>query len=235
MEETAMRALDIMTTPVVTTTPDTTIHEAAKLLADHRISGMPVVDAAGNVVGIISEGDLLHRVETGTQTGRRSWWLEFVAGTRDLATRYVKEHGHKVGDVMSEHVFTIHESTSLSEIADLLERQRIKRVPVLREGKLVGIVSRSNLIRALAAFTPAEADVGSYDDVALRDAVVDALSGYRWALPKGSVFVKDGIVHLWGVIESEQEERAMCVAAEEVPGVKGVESHLAFPVIIPAM
>ncbi|CAB3751139.1 CBS domain-containing protein [Paraburkholderia solisilvae] len=230
-----MRALDIMTTPVVTTTPDTTIHEAAKLLADHRISGMPVLDAAGNVVGIISEGDLLHRVETGTDAGRRSWWLDFVAGTRELAARYVKEHGHKVGDVMSENVISIHESTPLKEIADLLERHRIKRVPVLREDRLVGIVSRSNLIRALAALSQPDTDADSYDDAALRDAIVAALAGYRWALPKGSVFVKDGIVHLWGVIESEQEGRAICVAAERVSGVKGVESHLAFPVVIPAM
>jgi CBS domain-containing protein len=235
MEETAMRALNIMTTPVVTTTPDTTIHDAAKLLAEHRISGIPVVDAAGNLVGIISEGDLLHRVETGTEADRRSWWLDFLAGTRELAARYVREHGHKVGDVMSQKVITIVESTSLREIADLLERHRIKRVPVLREGKLVGIVSRSNLIRALAAITLDEADSGSYDDASLRDAVVDALSGYRWALPKGSVFVKDGVVHLWGVIESEQEGRAICVTAEGVPGVIGVESHLAYPVVIPAM
>jgi len=230
-----MRALDIMTTPVVSTTPDTAIHEAARLLADHRISGMPVIDAAGNIVGIISEGDLLHRVETGTDALRRSWWLDFMAGTRELAARYIKEHGHKVRDVMSENVITIDESTTLRDIADTLERHRIKRVPVLQDGRLVGIVSRSNLIRALATFTQAEADSGAYDDAALRDAVVDALAGYRWALPRGSVFVKDGVVHLWGVIESEQEGRAICIAAEAVPGVREVESHLAFPVIIPAL
>jgi CBS domain-containing protein len=229
-----MRALDIMTTSVITATPDMTIHAAAKLLADNRISGMPVVDANGQMVGIVSEGDLLRRAETGTGVGRRAWWLELLSSTRELAATYVKEHAHVIGDVMSTRVVSINEDMPLREIADILERRRVKRVPVLKDGKLVGIVSRSNLIRALASLTPPD-DVASPDDASLRDAVVAAMKGQRWGLAKDGVLVQDGVVHLWGVIESEEEGRAIRVAAEGVPGVKSVESHLAFPTVVPTL
>lgn len=147
-----MRALDIMTPSVVTATPDMTIHDAARLFVDHHISGMPVVDATGQVVGIVSQGDLLHRAENGTGHGKRPWWLEFLLSSpREQAARYVKEHGRLVGDVMSNQVISIFEDMPLDQIADLMERRHLKRVPVLTEGKLVGIVSRSNLIRALVA------------------------------------------------------------------------------------
>lgn len=231
-----MRASDVMTTQVVTVTPDTTIHAAAKLLADHHISGLPVVDANGAVIGIVSEGDLLHRAEIGTGAQRRAWWLELLSSTRELAQAYTKEHANLVKDVMSDNVISVAEDTPLGEIADVLERNRIKRVPVMSDGKLVGIVSRANLIRALASVTPPEpAPATVADDAAIRDAVLAALRGHRWSLPRQNVIVTAGVVHVWGVIESEEEGRAIRVAAETVPGVKKVESHLDFPPVIPAM
>ncbi|MPW19376.1 CBS domain-containing protein [Paraburkholderia sp. CNPSo 3157] len=230
-----MRALDIMTTPVVTATPDMTIHDAARLFVDNGISGMPVVDEDGKVIGIVSQRDLLHRVENGTGHGKRRWWLEFLLSSpREQAARYVKEHGHVVGDVMCNQVISISEDMSLAQIADLMERRHLKRVPVLKDGKLVGIVSRSNLIRALASVVPA-VDAISLDDASLRDAIVRAMRGQRWRVPKQGVLVKDGVAHLWGVIESEEEKRAIHIAAECVPGVKRVEYHLEFPSVIPTL
>jgi CBS domain-containing protein len=230
-----MRALDIMTPAVVTATPEMTIHDAATLFVEHHISGMPVVDADGKVVGIVSQGDLLHRVETGTGRSKRPWWLELLASSpREQAARYVKEHGHTVGDVMCDTVISITEDMPLQQIADLMERRHLKRVPVLKDGKLVGIVSRSNLIRALASVAPV-VDSAAHDDASLRDAIVMEMHGQRWGLPKQGVLVKDGVAHLWGVIESEEEKRAIHVAAEGVPGIKRVESHLVFPSVIPSL
>ncbi|AOK62607.1 CBS domain-containing protein [Burkholderia ubonensis] len=230
-----MRASDVMTPVVITVTPETTVHAAAKLLADNHIGGMPVVDANGRVVGFVSEGDLLHRVEIGTGKRRRAWWLEVLASTRELAGAYVKEHGHAVKDVMNDRVIAVTEDTPLDEIADTFERYRIKRVPVLKDGELVGIVSRANLIRALASMPEKSMPPETPDDSALRDSVLTELRDQRWALPRENVIVRDGVVHLWGVIDSEEERRAVLVAAEGVPGVKRVESHLEYPGIIPTM
>ena len=193
-----MRALDIMTTSVVTATPDMTIHDAARLFVDHHISGMPVVVANGQVVGIVSQGDLLHRVENGTGHGKRPWWLEFLLSSpREQAARYVKEHGHVVGDVMCDQVISIPEDMPLDKIADLMERRHLKRVPVLKDDKLVGIVSRSNLIRALAS-VPLAVDSAAHDDASLRDAIVLEMHGQRWGLPKQGVLVKDGVAAIYG-------------------------------------
>jgi CBS domain-containing protein len=230
-----MRALDVMTPFVITASLDMTVRDAAKQLVDNHISGMPVVDASGKVVGVVSEGDLLHRVETGTASRRRSWWLEFLTSNRQLASTYIKEHAHRVKDVMSERVISVSEETPLAEIADLLERYRIKRVPVLKDGKLVGIVSRANLIRALASVEPGAQTLSTPSDQDIRVAVVQALREQRWALPPENVIVTGSVVHLWGVIESEEEHRAICITAEGVPGVKSVESHLEYPPMIPAM
>lgn len=230
-----MRALDIMTPSVVTATPDMTIHDAARLFVDNRISGMPVVDADGNVVGIVSQGDLLHRVENGTTHGKRPWWLDLLLSSpREQAARYVKEHGHVVGDVMCERVVSIPEDMPLDQIADLMERRHLKRVPVLKDGKLVGIVSRSNLIRALAS-VPLNVDSALHDDASLRDAILREMDGQSWRLPKQGVIVKEGVAHLWGVVESAEEKRAIRVAAESVPGVKRVEYHLEFPSVGPTL
>jgi CBS domain-containing protein len=230
-----MHALDIMTPSVVTATPDMTIYDAARLFVDNHIGGMPVVDADGQVVGIISHSDLLHRVENDTCHQKRPWWLEFLLSSpREQAARYVKEHGHVVGDVMCDQVISISEDMPLDQIADLMERRHLKRAPVLKDGKLVGIVSRSNLIRALASVAPA-VDSASHDDASLRDAIVLEMHGQGWGLAKQAVLVKDGVAHLWGVIESEEEKRAIRIAAEGVPGVKRVEYHLEIPSVIPTL
>jgi CBS domain-containing protein len=229
-----MRAIDVMTPSVICAQPDMTVQDAAKRLVENRISGMPVVDESGVLAGIISEGDLLRRIETSTQT-RNSWWLEMLSSTRELASVFVKEHGRLVRDVMSTEVLTVNEQTPLVEIAELMERRSIKRVPVVRDGKMVGIVSRANLIRALAS-VPASVKAGSAaSDREIAEAIVTALQGKRWALSKESVIVVDGVAHLWGVIESEEEERALCIAAEEVEGVKEARTHLSFPTIMPLM
>jgi CBS domain-containing protein len=230
-----MRAFDIMTTSVVTARPDMTIHDAAKLFVDKHIGGMPVVDANGQVVGIVSHRDLLHRVENGTGRSKRPWWFEVLASSpRDEAARYVKEHGRLVGDVMSDQVISITEDMPLQQIADLMERRHLKRVPVLKNGKLVGIVCRANLIRALVSVEPI-VDGQAHDDASLRDAIVRAMHGQRWGLSKQGVLVKDGVAHLWGVIESDEERRAIRIAAEGVPGVKRVVSHVEAPGVVPTL
>ncbi|WP_118184508.1 CBS domain-containing protein [Paraburkholderia phosphatilytica] len=229
-----MQASDIMTTDVITVTPETSVYHAAALLTEHRISGMPVVDDEGQVVGIVSEGDLLHRIETGTLRRQRTWLAEFLHSTRELAGEYLKEHALKVGDVMTDNVISVRPTSSLGEIADLLDRHHIKRVPVLQEGRVVGIVSRSNLIHMLAGEAPSDAKTQAADETIHRHAV-QALGGHRWAMAAENLVVVDGIVHVWGTVRSEEERDAIRVTIERVPGVKGVENHLGYPVVIPAM
>ncbi|MFC0396973.1 CBS domain-containing protein [Paraburkholderia rhizosphaerae] len=230
-----MRAVDVMTTSVIFASPEMSVREAAGLLVKHSISAMPVTDADGNLVGIVSEGDLLRRSEIGTGVRQRSWWLQFLASTRELAGEYVKEHAQTVNDVMITDVITVDEETPLVEVADLLERRRIKRVPVVKNGKVTGIVSRANLVRALASADLRTAPVTAPGDAELRDAVVNAMAGQRWALPREHVIVADGVVHLWGTITSEEQRTALCVSAQNVPGVKEVSSHLDYAVVLPAM
>jgi CBS domain-containing protein len=175
-----MRAIDVMTGNVITVTPETSIRELAKLLSDHGISGVPVVDEANSLVGIVSEGDLLHRTETGTERRvqpRRVRWLDGLMSDSNVARDYLKSHGRQVRDVMTRDVISVQETTELAEIADLLETKQIRRVPVVRDGKIVGIVSRANLVRALA-MAPAETASGNVlDDFAIRDALLTELRG----------------------------------------------------------
>jgi len=165
-----MRAMDVMTTDVITVDPETTVQALATLLAERGISGAPVVDASGRLVGIVSEGDLLHRAEIGTarrhRERRRSWWLDHFAA--ELARDYVKSHGRTVKDIMTRDVVTVTEDTDLGEVAALLEAKRIKRVPVTRDGKVIGIISRANLVRALAATKGAPPREGEDDDRTIR-------------------------------------------------------------------
>jgi len=230
-----MRALDVMTRKVITVDPETPVREAARIFAENDISGAPVVDDEGRLLGMITEGDLLHRAETGTQARRRSWWLEFFSSNRELAATYIKENARLVKDVMTGKVISVKETTPVREIADLLERHRIKRVPVLFDGELLGIVSRANLVKALASVPKEASSAASEADEVIREAVLRELAAHRWALPVENVIVNAGTVHLWGVVTSVEQARAMCVAAENVPGVKAVEDHTGFPVVIPAM
>ena len=221
-----MRAMDVMTSEVITVDENATVPEAAKLLAEYGISAVPVVDKGNRVIGMVSEGDLLHRAETGTER-RRSWWPEMVSSTNELAGEYIKSHSGKVKDIMTRGVLSVTEETAVADIAVLLETNRIKRVPVLRDGKLVGIVSRANLVRALAMTISEAADGAEADDRSIRDKLLAELRAQKWAeISPANVTVKDGVVHLWSSYLSEQEKRALVVAAENVPGVRRVEDHM---------
>jgi len=221
-----MRAMDVMTSEVITVDEDASVQSAAKLMANHGISAVPVVDKDNRVIGMVSEGDLLHRAETGTER-RRSWWLEIMASTNQLAGEYLKSHSGRVKDVMTRDVISVTDTTPVADIAVLLETNRIKRVPILRDGKLVGIVSRANLVRALAMTVNEPASGDETDDRTIRDKLLAELKVQKWAeVSPANIIVKDGVVHLWSSYFSEQEKRALVVAAETSPGVRRVEDHM---------
>ncbi|WP_457091863.1 CBS domain-containing protein [Microvirga sp. P5_D2] len=219
-----LTAADVMTTTVVTVSPETPITEVARLLHERGISGVPVQEADGKVVGIVSEGDLIgHAGAIGEQ--RRSWWLRLLTGEDALARDYVKTHGRTVKDVMTPRVITVPETASLADIARLMERHGIKRVPVVRDDRLVGIVSRGNLLQALAA-TDISKDVNA-NDRAIRERLTAELKAQPWASTlTRNIVVEKGTVHLFGFVRSEEERRALRIAAENVPGVTTVEDHL---------
>jgi CBS domain-containing protein len=234
-----MRAMDIMTTPVITVTPDTTVQDLAKLLSEKGISGVPVVEQDDRLVGIVSEGDLLHRAETGTERRlqrRRSWWLDSVATEAEAARDYVKAHGRFVRDIMSRDVITVSDTTDLAEVAMVLETKLIKRVPVVRDGKVVGIISRANLVRALATTTSAPAIVADADDRTIRERLLTELRGQRWAnIWASDLMVRDRVVHIWvSEDQPESEKEALRIAAENIPGVRRVEEHVVPAPVIPA-
>jgi CBS-domain-containing membrane protein len=221
-----MQAKDVMTTKVVTVRPDARVEHIAALLLERRISGVPVVEADGRLVGIVTEGDLMRRPELGTER-HRGWWLRLFGDERERAAEYARAHGSRAADVMTRNVVTVTEETSLGEIARLLEERRIKRVPVLRDGKVVGIVSRANLLHALAARPVATAAERLVDDRSIRDAVVRVLEREDLATHGPlNVIVTNGVVELWGLVESEEERRAIRVAAETVPGVVALKDNL---------
>jgi len=216
-----MRAIDVMVRDVVTVRPDTDVAEAIKLLAEHDVSALPVVGAGGNLVGVLSEADLIHRVEIGTEK-RRPWWLEAVTGASTLAAEFAKSHGKKVGEVMTSGATSVSEDTSLSEIAALFERNRIKRVPVVKDGKLVGVVSRSNLVQALASVV-GRIDQHDEGDRQIRLELLSRLQEQTWTdFGSRNITVADGVVHLWGLVGSEAERKALLALAESVPGVSRV-------------
>jgi len=220
-----MKAMDVMTRDVVTVTPDDAVADAIKLLAEHDVSALPVVDDEGSVVGIISEADLVHRDEIGTEK-HRPWWLEAVTPASTLADEFAKSHGRRVAEIMSSHVVSASEDTPLGEVATLLEKHRIKRVPILRDGKLVGIVSRSNLIQALAS-TRAQASDGAETDRKIRLDLLDRLRHQDWTdFGSRNVIVTGGVAHLWGLVGSEEERKALVALAEGVPGVIRVSDEM---------
>lgn len=171
-----MRAADVMTKEVITVDANTTVRAVAALLSERGISGVPVVNSENQVIGIVSEGDLLHRAEIRTERKgkrKRSWWLDSLAA--DVALDYVKSHGRRVADVMTRDVITVTEATELAEIAMVMETNGIKRVPVQAEGKLVGIVTRANLVRALAAAESAPPIGSVNEEEAIRNRVRDEM------------------------------------------------------------
>lgn len=235
-----MRAADVMTTNVITVSPDTSVQDLAALLAQNGISGVPVVDLDNRLLGIVSEGDLLHRAETGTERRtepRRSRWFDSFASDESQAHDYVKAHGRKVSDIMTRDVVTVAETTGLDEIADLLETRRIRRVPVVRDGTLTGIVSRANLVRALAMTKTPPAAEAEFDDHAIRRALLLELRGKQWTkVWADDVTVRNKIVHLWCSDDRPAaERRALRVAAENTPGVQGVEEHVVHVSVTPAL
>jgi CBS-domain-containing membrane protein len=218
-----MKAADVMTREVRTIGPDATILEAGRLMLQHKVSGLPVVDAAGNMIGIVTEGDFLRRTETGTER-RRPRWLEFIIGPGKLATEYTHASGRKVKEIMTEAVHTVSEDASLEQVVHLMERHRIKRLPVVRGRSLVGIVARANLLRAVMRLAH-EAGPQSVTDADIRTRLLAALDKLPWA-PAISVAVKDGVVQLTGVLTDERQRPALRVAAENIPGVKNVVDDL---------
>jgi CBS domain-containing protein len=221
-----MKAADVMVSPVITVGPDTTVQEVADILLRNRISAVPVLSQQGKILGIVSEGDLLRRVESGTQR-HRSWWLELLTTKFTLQDEYVKSHSRKVTDIMTSNVLTVSPDTPLGDIASVLEKNGIKRVPVVTDGKLVGIVSRANLLQAIATIGKTIKTQGAVSDAALRERVVDELNSVPLARPAlVNVIVNDGNIELWGIVESESEKRAARVAAEATPGVGAVVDHL---------
>jgi CBS domain-containing protein len=219
-----MRADQIMTHRVITVAPDTSIVEAAKLMLRHHVSGLPVVNGAGEVIGIVSEGDFIRRAELGTQR-QRGRWLKLLVSAGKSAADFVREHGRKVGEIMTPDPVMIAEATPLAEIVDLMEANGIKRLPVLRGNQLVGIVTYTNLLQAVADLAR-DIPEPSADDDQLRNSVIAAVGNARWSPCRLSVIVRDGSVSLGGVVTDERSRAAAIVAAENVAGVNKVRDHL---------
>jgi len=219
-----MRAHQIMTRPVFTVLPNATILEAANLMLRRHVSGLPVVDAAGKLVGIVSEGDFIRRSEIGTQR-RRSRLLKLILGPGQAAADFVHERGCKISEIMTHDPVTVSEDTSLETIVALMEKNKLKRLPVMRGDKLVGIVSRSNLLQAVASLARQIPDPTADDDH-IRNRIIDGLGRNDWC-PQGlSVAVHDGVVDLGGIITDERSRQAAIVCAENIAGVKKVHDHL---------
>jgi CBS domain-containing protein len=228
-----MKAKDLMTPSVFAVTPDTTIRQVVDLFAATGISGVPVIEGE-RLVGIVSEGDLLRRHEIGTD--RRSaglpWWMRVFRRPHD-AGEYVKSHATRAADVMTTPVISVQEETPASRIASLFEEHGIRRVPVLEDGRVVGIVTRANLVQAVAL--AAAASVAGHGDRSIRSALLDELSAQEWWHGDSNVLVEDGVVHFWGVYEDEEAKHAARVAAENVPGVREIVDHRISGASLPTM
>ena len=220
-----MKASDVMVSNVITVPITATIGETAAILLNNHISGAPVLGEKGELVGIVSEGDLMRRPETGTAKPP-SWWLELISSERSLASEYIKSHSRKVVDVMSRNVVTASPDTPLGDIAALLERNRIKRVPIVEGGKIVGIVSRANILQALASATKKLPSLASEGDVELRRKVIARLAAEKWRPTMLTVTVQDGSVDLWGLVHSIEEKKAARLVAELTPGVRSVVDNI---------
>lgn len=220
-----MHARDIMTSPAITASTETTLLEIARLMLDYQISAVPIVDENQTVVGLVSEGDLVRRSEIGTEQ-KHSWWLSMFGNATVLAEEFVKSHGVTANQVMTKDVITASEDTPLYQIAETLEKKKIKRVPILRDGAVVGIVSRANLLQALTLQQGNSAAAPSREDSVIREELIDLLHGEPWAKATHvNVLVSDGTVHLWGSVRSDAQRDALSVAAKGIAGVKDVTNH----------
>jgi len=221
-----MNASAVMVSDVITVKPDDTVQDVAGLLLVNRISAAPVVDDSGKMVGIVSEGDLLRRGENRTEH-ERPWCLKLLMGREFLAAEFIKEYGRKVADVMTREAISAEPDTPVTDIATLLERHRIKRVPIVQNGKIVGIVSRANLIQALAVCRNKSLEPQTVADAELRDKVISRLKAKPWVRPSlVNVTVTEGTVDLWGIVDSPIEKHALRVAVEVTPGVRAVNDNV---------
>ena len=220
-----MYAKDIMTKNVVTATPEVPVSEVAGLLVNSRISAVPVVDPDNRVVGIVSEGDLMRRPESGTEP-RHSWWLSFFETAEERAYEYARTHSLTAGDVMTRDVVSVTDDTPVGDIAQLLEERKIKRVPVTQDGKLVGIVSRANLLHALAT-RPAATERPTSGEQSLREDILEVLNREFGRTDHFiNIVVNGGVAHLWGMVESVAEKKAIRIAVETVAGPEAVVDHI---------
>jgi CBS domain-containing protein len=227
--EVPMDASDIMSHPVVTVAPDTPVVSLARIMVERRISAVPVTDSEA-MVGIVTEGDLLRRAEIDSDHGPTRW-AELAFANVDLAAEYTKEHGRNASDVMTRQVITVPPSATLRTIADVLESSHIKRVPVVADGKLVGIISRANLVQALASSGAGAQPSVTTLDRDIRAKLCSTLAEQPWSFrpTETNVIVEHGEVHLWGHIGTESARRAIIVVAENIPGVQRVHDHMGYP------
>lgn len=220
-----MKARDIMTTALHTAKRQTSVGEIAKLMTENRVSGVPIVTDDNQVIGIVSETDLLHRRENGTEK-RRKWWLDMLKDADELAREYAKSHGLRADDVMTRYVVTVGEDTSLRDIADILDRNNLKRVPVVRDGTLVGIITRGDLVRRLASVDEG-GTADPADDAGVQKALIEAIDRQPWLEPAFiSATVDSGTVELWGFIGSEDQRKALRVLVAEVAGGREIKDKL---------
>jgi CBS-domain-containing membrane protein len=230
-----MNAADVMVSNVITVGPEARVSDVAETLLQNRISAVPVVDAAGKLIGIVSEGDLLHRAESDTEV-HRSWWLNALTSNESMAAEFVRSHSQKVTDVMTKRVVTAAPDTPLHEIANLLERHRIKRVPIVKDGKLLGIVSRANLLQALASLKQRVPTGKTDSDAAIRERILAEMRRQSWVRPALiNVIVQNGTVELWGVVDSKSEKDAIRVLAETASGVTDVNDNLIVQPVVPGV
>jgi CBS domain-containing protein len=219
-----MKARDVMVSPVITVPLSASVKEVAEILVRHRISAVPVIDADNKLVGIVSEGDLMHRSEAGTEP-RHAWWLQGFTSPEALAGEYIRAHARKVADLMTTKVVTALPDMPLYEVAGLMERNQIKRVPIVKDGQLLGIVSRANLVQAIAS-SGKQLEI-SLSDVTIRERLLAYIKQQDWAHPwQLNATVSGGVVDLWGTVTSDVERNAIRVAAESMPGVCAVNDHL---------
>jgi len=222
-EDRTMRVKDVMTSNVICIDADEPVLKAARLMLQNRISGLPVIDKDGELVGIVTEGDFLRRSELGTQR-QRPKWLEFIVGPGKLAQEYTHSSGRKVEEIMTPDPRTISEDETLEAVVEAMERHHVKRLPVTRGGRVVGIISRANLMHALASLSRASISPAGGDSV-IRDKILATIAKQDWA-PRINVVVKAGVAELHGIITDDRERQGLVVAAENVAGVKRVVDHL---------
>ena len=229
-----MNAQEAMSKDVITVGPEATVAEIAGLLVRHRISAVPVVSQDSRVIGIVSQTDLAHRSETGTEK-RRKWWLEVFADSDAKARDYIKSHGLKAQDVMSRVIVSVSKHANLSEVADILDTHRIRQVPVMDGGKLVGMISRTDLVRKLAEVSVAAPALRA-EGGALQKVIWEQIKAQQWLKSAYiNLAVKNGVVELWGAVDSEEQRRALRILVEGVSGVQKVENNVSlFPKIVAA-